>query len=657
MAKTDRELGMDRPITRRDFLNGVSLTVGGALVSPDGFDALTRARQQPASAAAATDYYPPAKTGLRGSHPGSFEVAHGLRNGNTWGAGEDTGEVYDLVVVGGGMAGLSAAYYFKKAVGRDAKVLILDNHDDFGGHAKRNEFTVGNRTLLGHGGTQSIEAPNTYTVEGKALLEEIGIDGERFLKATAPDRGLYASMGLRRAVFFDKETFGVDRLVVGVPRFSGSAKPGTWAPFLAKTPLSPTAQRDIVRLYEEPRDYMPGLTPEQKIERLSKISYKDYLLTIANVSPDVLPFFQQSSLGWPNGAGDIDSYSAWGCFRLDRFPGLDGLGLGERPAESYVEQTGTNIHFPDGNGSVARLLVRWLIPEALPGRTMEDSVTSRLNYARLDDPSSAARIRLNSTVVLVRHDGKPGRAKAVDVTYVRDGKAYRVRGHAVVMACYNAIIPYLCPELPETQKTALHMAVRQPIVYTNVAIRNWTAFQKTGTSFITCPGGYHHTINLDFSVSIGTYRCPRTPEEPMVLHLEREPLKPGLPVRDQFRAGRADLLSATFETFERNIRDQLGRALADGGFDSARDIEAITVNRWPHGYAAGQNTLYDPDWSDEELPWIVGRRRFGRIAISNSDAAAICLTQAAFDQSRRAVQEIVTDVMRRQFLYPYSEKV
>ena len=202
---------------------------------------------------------------------------------------------------------------------------------------------------------------------------------------------------------------------------------------------------------------MPELTREQKVERLSKISYKDYLLTIAKVSPDVLPFFQQSSLGWPNGAGDIDSYSAWGCFRLERFPGLDGLGLGERPAESYVEQTGTNIHFPDGNGSVARLLVRWLIPEALPGRTMEDSVTSRLNYARLDDPASSARIRLNSTVVLVRHDGKPGRAKAVDVTYVRDGKAYRVRGQAVVMACYNAIIPYLCPELPETQKTALHM--------------------------------------------------------------------------------------------------------------------------------------------------------------------------------------------------------
>src|SRR5262245_47592649 len=657
-SKTDRDLGMDRPITRRDFLNGVSLTVGGALVSPAQRDPL--GETQPAATpqrAAPSDYYPPAKTGLRGSHPGSFEVAHGLRNGNRWGAGEDTGEVYDLVVVGGGMAGLSAAYYFKKAVGRDANVLILDNHDDFGGHAKRNEFTVGGRRMIGYGGTQSIEAPNTYTSEGKALLEDIGVDGERFLKATAADRGLYASMGLRRAVFFDKETFGVDRLVVGVPRFSGSAQAGTWAPFLTKTPLSAAAQRDLIRLYEEPRDYMPGLTSDQKIQRLKKVSYRDYLLSIAKVTPDVLSFFQQSSLGWPNGAGDIDSYSAWGCFRLGRFPGFDGLGLGQRPADSYAQQTGTNIHFPDGNGTVARLLVRWLIPDALPGRTMEDAVTSRLDYARLDDPAASARIRLNSTVVGVQHDGVPGRAKTVDVTYVTDAKAYRVRGRAVVMACYNAIVPYLCPELPETQKHALRMAVRQPIVYTNVAIRNWSAFQKIGASSIFCPGGYHHTIQLDFAISIGAYSCPKNPAEPMVLHLEREALKPGLPVRDQFRAGREDLLSTTFEAFERKIRDQLGRALGDGGFDPARDVDAITVNRWPHGYAAGQNTLYDPDWSDEELPWIAGRRRFGRIAISNSDAAAVCLTQAAFEQSHRAVHEIVTDVLRREFLYPYSEQV
>ncbi len=142
----------------------------------------------------------------------------------------------------------------------------------------------------------------------------------------------------------------------------------------------------------------------------------------------------------------------------------------------------------------------------------------------------------------------------------------------------------------------------------------------------------------------------------MVLHLMRVPIKPGLTAREQFRAGRAELQQTSFETFERNVRDQMGRALADGGFDAARDIAAITVNRWPHGYAGGANDLYDPDWSYDEAPWIIGRKRFGRITIANSDAAATSLTHAAFDQAHRAVQELLTDVIRPEFQYPWVER-
>jgi spermidine dehydrogenase len=210
-----------------------------------------------------------------------------------------------------------------------------------------------------------------------------------------------------------------------------------------------------------------------------------------------------------------------------------------------------------------------------------------------------------------------------------------------VLACYNAIIPYLCPEMPDKQKDGLKMAVKAPLVYTNVLIRNWTAFQKLGVSGIHVPAGFHSGIVLDFPVSLGSYKCPRTPEEPILLHLTRVPTRPGLPMRDQFRAGRAELLQMTFETFERETRSELARALAGGGFDAARDIVAITVNRWPHGYAQGQNTLYDPDWAEHERPWIIGRAQFGRISIANSDAAAIPLTQAAIDQGHRAVQEVL----------------
>lgn len=666
MAMSDRELGMDRSITRRDFLNGVSLAIGTTMARPAGADPLEIAAQA-AVPEKPSEYYPPALTGMRGSHVGSFEVAHGMRDGKTW-TPEDTGETYDLVVVGGGLSGLAAAYYFRKAVGPEAKILILDNHDDFGGHAKRNEFTHGNRTVIGYGGTMYIVAWNTYPLEGRMLFQDIGLDPARFYKATDPDKELYTKMGLKRGVFFDKETFGEDRLVVGEPSppptntgatgGTTSTAPNslTWAQFLAKCPLSDQVRSDIQRIYEDKRDCLPALSKDEKLQRLRKITYRQYLLDDLKVHQDAFKYFQSRQLGGPNSGGAPDTFSAWGSFRAG-LPGFDGLGIGERPARTFVSKPAEMIHFPDGNAGIARLIVRWLIPKALPGTTMEDSVTTRVNYAKLDDPGSTARIRLNSTVVNAKHKGEPGRAKEVEITYVRDGKAYRVTAGTCVMACYNSVVPYLCPELPAKQKEALHMAVRKPFVYTNVFIRNWTAFSKLGVSSIHAPGGYHDGISLDFPVSLGSYRCPKKPEEPMVLHLQRVPLGPGETARDQFRSGRADLLATSFETFERKIRDELGRMLAEGGFDPAQDIEAITVNRWPHGYASGQNSLYDPDWSDEELPWIAGRKRWGRIAIANSDAGAICLTQAAFEQAHRAVGELVTDVIRPQYMYPWVEKM
>jgi spermidine dehydrogenase len=653
MKKSDRELGMDRAITRRDFLNGASLAIGATMLSPMGARDVASA-QKAAMPRSSGDYYPPALTGMRGSHVGSFEVAHEMRYGKTWENAEETGELYDLIVVGGGLSGLAAGYFFRKAL-PEAKVLILDNHDDFGGHAKRNEFEVDGKLVIGYGGTMFITG--AYTVAGKELLEEIGVDAARYHK-TVGSRDLYKSMGLKSAIFFDRETFGEDRLVVGEPRGrwdEESENSPSWAEFLAKTPLSKAAQKDIARLYEDKRDYLKGLTREEKIARLRKMSYQDYLLKVVKAHPDVIPYFLYGADS--NGAGCIDSYSAWGAFRSRWLPGLDGLGL-ERPPRNWLGDADNpleGIHFPDGVAGVARLIVRWLIPKALPGSTMEDSVATPVRYAALDEPGSPVRIRLNSTVVRAKHKGERRTTSEVEVTYVKNNKAYRARAGSCVMACYNAMIPYLCPDLPEPQQAALHMAVRKPYVYSNVVLRDWKAFQELGASDISCPGSYHRSISLDWGVSLGDYLCARTPEDPMVLHLTRVPVRPGLPARGQFRAGREELLATPFETFERNLRDQLGRALAGGGFDPARDIAAITVNRWPHGYAGGGNELFDPEWGYDEVPWVVGRKRFGRITIANSDAAAVCLTSAAFDQAHRAVQELLTDVIRPDFQYPWAE--
>jgi spermidine dehydrogenase len=271
---------------------------------------------------------------------------------------------------------------------------------------------------------------------------------------------------------------------------------------------------------------------------------------------------------------------------------------------------------------------------------MEDVVSARADYSRLDDAKAPVRIRLNSTVVQVRHSGPAESAKEVEVAYLRGGKLQSVQANTCVLACYNMMIPYLCPELPEKQRDALHSLVKTPLVYTHVAMRNWTSFQNLNIHQIVAPGGYHTYTALDFPVSLGQYEFPGKPDEPMVLFMLRTPCKPGLPQRDQFRAGRAELMRTPFSIFERNIRDQLARMLGSAGFDPARDIEGITVNRWAHGYAFSPNPLFDPDWAENEKPWVIGRKRFGRIAIANSDAGASAYTDVAIDQAYRAVGEL-----------------
>jgi len=633
----DSNLGMNREITRRDLLHGVgALAVCAIAPHP----VLAQGASSPRSHS--PHEYPPARTGLRGSHPGSFEVAHGLAHEGRrdWGpVMEPESGTYDLVVVGAGISGLSAAWFFRKQH-PDARILILDNHDDFGGHAKRNEFQVAGRRLIGYGGSQTLEEPSSYPQTAKSLLRELGIELKRF--DTAYDRQYFRRHGLTGAVFFNRARWGADRLVpldLGGLGFTlplaPSRLPVTEA--VQSMPMSAAARGEMLGLLTATEDRLKGMSVAEKEERLASISYREFLGEHVGIrQPEVFAALQDltTDLG-----GDIGAATAFDALNYIGLPGYEASGLPDYgDGEPYIH------HFPDGNASIARLLVRRMIPAAASGSNMDDIVLADFDYGKLDVAGANVRLRLDSTAVQVANDGDARGAQGVHVTYVRHGKAERVRGKSCVLACYNAMIPSICPELPQGQREALLSGLKVPVQYTNVALRSWQAWQKLQVGAISAPGSYHVNAMLDFPVSIGGYRFTRAPEDPIVVHMERFPyrMEHGLSKRQQLALGRHEMLAAPFEAIERATREQLAAMLGDGGFDPAVEIEAITVNRWPHGYASRDwlADAYYEDGDDERYWFVRGRRRHGRIVIANSDAGASADVETAIAQAHRAIGEL-----------------
>jgi spermidine dehydrogenase len=614
-------------ITRRDFLDGVALTIAAGLTP------MAQVSAQPAR-------YPPALMGMRGHHAGSFETGHDLRDGKRFALdGVPIGERYDLVVVGGGISGLAAAWFYRRA-NRAARILILDNHDDFGGHAKRNEFRLDGRLIIGYGGSESMQSPKAlYSSVAKGLLKDLGVDIARF--ETAFERRLYPSLGLSRGVFFPRDAFGRDVLATGDPtstvaddlgRSLLNAKP--LADFVAQFPTSASSKTQLVALYQQSKDPLVGKSKAEKTAILKRTSYRDYLVKICGCNEEVANCFQGRTLDFF--AVGCDAVSAADA-RDAGYPGFGALGL---PAVNNPERSEPYIyHFPDGNASLARLLVRALIPAAAPGTTMDDVVLAPFDYGQLDVEGEPVRIRLDSTCVNVRNVNVRNSGGGVELAYMCGGKLHRVAAGHAVLACFHMVIPYIMPELPPAQREALAKNIKAPLVYSNVLVRNWHAWMKLGVHEISAPMSIHSRIKLDYPVSLGGYRHARDPSEPMCIHMTYVPVSPGPDARTQFKLGRAKLLSMEFADFETVIRDQLDRMLGPGGFSSGRDIAAITVNRWSHGYSYVASTLFDGD--DYEGVLVRARQKVGRVAIANSDAGGDAYAHLAIDQAARAVRELM----------------
>ena len=629
-------------ITRRDLLNGMALGTGALLLPAHGNESGGQAAKTTAiNPEDFSNYYPPTLTGMRGSHVGSFEVAHALAwQGQKPDAYEPLNEHYDLVVVGAGMSGLAAAWYYLKKAAPEARVLVLDNHDDFGGHAKRNEFHYNGRMLLSLGGAQNLDSPSNYGDVAGSLMIDLGIDEAAIAQMAANTPDDYPLGGKLGGDIGLTVPDGDGHLTIGghwLKYFHGR---GDYRAAVSELPIPENQKDKLVVFFGGEKDFLDDLSLTEKWGYVNNTSYNQFLLDRVGLSIDTIPILNAHLL-------ILNGPSGWNHTVLEGIlagcPGLRAMGwladFVDSIAAMLIDDLAGEIRmFPDGNASVARLLIQKMIPGVAPGmKGFEDVAIARFDYSALDLADQPVRVRLNSTAVGVKEVGDQ-----VQVDYVQQGKPLNITANHCVLACYNNLIPHLCPEMSDVQKEGLRYGVRVPFVYANVLLDNGRAFSKLGVTITQCPYDPFQWVSAAPTMTSGGYKPPSSPDDPMVVFMMSSPTpadgQEGT-TRDLLRVGRHKIYATTFDEYEEEIREQLQAMLGRFGFDHETDIKAITVNRIPHGYAYWYQGLDDPEWEEGQAPHEIGRQQFGRISIANSDSEVTPLMNAAFDAAYRAVEE------------------
>ena len=618
--KSDKALGMDSPITRRDLLHDATVAALG-LSLPSGAVA-----QASSPAAANPSVYPPTRTGLRGSHPGSFEAAHKYaRDGAPLPAAKALEEHYDLIIVGAGISGLAAAQFYQQKFGDDARILLLENHDDFGGHARRNEFHQGGNMRLALGGTHNLEFWNfSDLVQG--YMDDLGVDVKAMRASQEFAYGTNAPNGT--AIWFDEDTYGENKLVLGFD--PARVRSQEEIDLIDSLPISVEARTQLKRFYKMRKNIFDDMSKAEAEEYLWSRRYVDFLREHGGLGDEVLQLFAKSTHG------------SWGT-ELRNLCVAEGIDSGQpgkhlMGADVTADDWGyPAVHFPDGNASVARLQVHALIPEVAPGTTADNVAMQQFDYGQLDRPGANVRLRLSATVMRAENT-----ESGVAVDYLKGADLLRVTAKHCVLACYHCIIPHLCPEMPEAQREAQKYQVKIPLVLTNVLLRSSEAMDKLGIAGVECPGRTFASMFLYRGFDIAGYRHKLDDDGPVALTFWGM-ISPPEEIDDlkaQNRASRMKMLAMSFEDYEREVRTVLDGMLGPAGFDVQKDILAITVNRWPHGYSHEYLSLWDPEFAPGEAPHEIASKPFGNITIANSDAGAYAYTHGAIDQAYRAVQEL-----------------
>ena len=640
-SASDRRLGLNEGITRRDFLGGALLGSGNALLSgavPQG----AQARQAP------TDWLGPDWDGPGGvgeyarSNGNTSEVmaaAHGLRDGvyrELPSDTRDTGELYDLVVVGGGLSGLAAALAFADTPGAGT-CLVIDNHRIFGGEAKQNELLVDGQRLVSHQGSAVFWAPKPGGLTDH-FYQRMGMDRRWFeyQRWEGPGRELPLSQSPYDMVGAQGTSYGF---------FFGARfgqRPGMWLidPWgkkLAGAPIPAQARAELLRLRhpegaarEVPRPREEG---DAISRRLDTITLEDHIIERSGISRETIRTYLSPVEGGGYGLGP-DVLSAYCRYA----PGLQHPGDGDEHGDQM---------FPGGNTGFARLMVKTLIPGSISGPRSAAGVSrGKVDFASLDRPGQQTRLRLRSTVIAVEHDGPAERSSAVQVAYVRGGRVHKVRARAVIMAGGSWSTRHVVRDLPSAQRDAYAQFFRSPCLMASVAVRNWRFMHDMGITGCRWFEGVGNYLEVRKLATVGGGRRTLGPDSPTVLTLKVLYSYPGEPIAVQGARGRMEMMSTSFREYERRIREQLVDMFGRTGFDPRRHLAALVLNRWGHAYVNPQPGFFFGRDGKPAPREVLRSAPFGRIAFANTDLSGAMDHRNCFVESHRALQQLAPALSR-----------
>jgi spermidine dehydrogenase len=631
-SHAEQALGMEQGITRRDFLNATLLASGGVLLtSASPVDLLAaKAAGKTTPGSAQDDWTGYGGVGDYASSNGNtsavLEAGHQIRDGlfeSLPANAIDTGETYDCVVVGGGISGLAGALIFQRKAGEGKTCVVIDNHPIFGGEAKRNEFLVDGHRLIGHQGSALFWPPYPHSFMAR-FYESIGLKVPRleYQKWAGPA----PEVPLTRTPYLGSAPYGLYfGTKFGQPQ-------GVWVTDLKRlegAPLSATAREELLRTQSDQSAQKPQYRGDAISRRLDTITLEDHLMERYGISRDtVRTFLSDEGGGFGLGPDALSGYTGYA---------FDELGP--------IPEDGTEM-FPDGNSGIARLIVKTLIPESIAGSpSLEDVCRNNVNFVALDRAGAAARIRLDSTAVWVKHDGDPAKSQSVTVAYTRGGKTYRVKALSVVMAGGSWTTRHIVRDLPEDRKEAYAQFYRSPCMVANVAVRNWRFLYKMGISGCQWFDGLGSYLQVRKVALCGADSPTIGPDSPVVLAIKVLYTYPGKTAEQQGHMGRAEMISTPFREYERQIRQQFTDMFARSGFDASRDIAGIILNRWGHAYASPAPGFYFGKDGKPAPGDVLRAAPFGRVAFANTDLSGTPDHKSSILEADRAVEQLLDQVL------------